>query len=162
MPVIVKKVTTRKDLRIFIHLPERIHKDHQNWVPPIYMDERAFFNEKKNKSFKYCDTLLALAYKDGVPVGRIMGIINHRYNESHNEKDGRFCFMETWNDPEVFHALINHVEGWAREKGMVRLVGPLGFSDKDPQGFMVEGFKEPVVIATNANLPYMPDLIVRE
>lgn len=162
MAIEIKEVINRKDLHKFIHLPEKIHKGHVNWVPPIYMDDWTFFNPKKNKSFEYSDTLLALAYKDGEVAGRIMGIINHRYNEIHYENDGRFCFMETWNDQEVFHGLISYVEDWARKKGMDHLVGPLGFSDKDPQGFMVEGFDKPIVIATNANFPYMPELLEKE
>jgi len=162
MSIEIKEVKTKQDLKTFINLPAKIHKDHSNWVPPIYMDDRDFFNSKKNKSFTYCDTTLLLAYKDGNIAGRIMGIINHRYNELHNEKDGRFCFMETWNDQEVFDSLISYIENWVREKGMVNLVGPLGFSDKDPQGFLIEGFNEPMVIAANANLPYMPQLLEKQ
>ncbi|MDP4290582.1 MAG: hypothetical protein Q8908_05835 [Bacteroidota bacterium] len=159
MGVEIREVKTKQDLRTFINLPAKIHKNHSNWVPPIYMDDWVFFNSKKNKSFSYSDTILLLAYKEGRIAGRIMGIINHRYNEIHNEKDGRFCFMETWDDQEVFNALISYVENWAKEKGMINLVGPLGFSDKDPQGFLVEGFNEPMVIAANCNFPYMPQLL---
>lgn len=162
MVIEIKEVKSKKDLHRFIHLPAIIHEGHSNWVPPIYLDDRTFFNSSKNKAFEYCDTILALAYKNGKVVGRIMGIVNHRYNEIHQEKDGRFCFMETWNDLEVFHALISFVENWAREKGMQKLVGPLGFSDKDPQGFMVHGFGEPIVLATNGNFPYMPEMLEAE
>ncbi|MBK7028722.1 MAG: hypothetical protein IPH45_05725 [Bacteroidales bacterium] len=162
MVIEIKEVKSKKDLHRFIHLPAIIHEGHSNWVPPIYLDDRTFFNPSKNKAFEYCDTILALAYKNGKVVGRIMGIVNHRYNEIHQEKDGRFCFMETWNDTEVFHALISYVENWAREKGMQKLVGPLGFSDKDPQGFMVHGFGEPIVLATNGNFPYMPEMLEAE
>ncbi|NOZ46549.1 MAG: hypothetical protein GXO79_07170, partial [Chlorobi bacterium] len=94
-------------------------------------------------------------------AGRIMGIINHRYNTEHNENHARFCFMECYNDLELAKALIDYVENWAKEKGVVKLVGPLGFSDKDPQGFMIEGFDKPIIIATNPNLPYMPELITK-
>jgi hypothetical protein len=131
-------------------------------VPPIYMDDRSFFNKKKNKSFLYCDTILAIAFDDQKPVGRIMGIINHRYNNASGDNDARFCFMETWNNQEVFHALISFVENWARSKKCDNIVGPLGFSDKDPQGFLVEGYGEPVVLATNCNFPYMPELLAQE
>ena len=162
MGVEIREVKSKQDLRAFINLPAKIHKDHHNWVPPIYMDDKVFFNAKKNKSFTYCDTILLLAFKDNKAIGRIMGIINLRYNELHDEKDGRFCFMETWNDQEVFNALITKVENWAKEKGMTNLVGPLGFSDKDPQGFLIEGFDEPMVIAANCNFPYMPQLIEKE
>lgn len=162
MKIDLKEVTSKKDLREFIFLPEKIHKNHSNWVPPIYTDDWTFFNSKKNKSFEYCDTILVLAYVEKKPVGRIMGIINHRYNDGHNEKDGRFCFIETFEDQEVFHALITYIEDWARLKGMQNLVGPLGFSDKDPQGFRVEGFDETIVLATNGNWPYMPQLLEKE
>jgi len=158
----IKEVRSKTSLKEFIYLPEKIHKNHKNWVPPIYMDDWTFFNPKKNKSFGYSNTILAIAYKDGKPVGRIMGIINNKYNEGHNEKDARFCFMETYEDPEVFHSLIEYIADWARTKQMECLVGPLGFSDKDPQGFMVEGFGEPIVIATNGNLEYMPKLLEQE
>jgi hypothetical protein len=158
MSVEIREVKTKADLRKFIHLPAKIHKDHPNWVPPIYMDDREYFNPKKNRSFSYSDTILLLAWKDGLPVGRIMGIIVSPYNELHQEKHVRFSWLETENDPEVFTALIHAVEEWGREKGMTHIVGPLGFSDKDPQGFLTEGYDEPVVIASNCNFPYMVEL----
>jgi hypothetical protein len=162
MEIRIVEATTRYQLHTFIHLPALIHKGHNNWVPPIYLDDRGFFNKKKNKSFLYSDTILLLAYKGNKPVGRIMGIINHRYNNASGDNDARFCFMETWNDKEVFHSLIAFMENWARLKGCNNLVGPLGFSDKDPQGFLVEGFDEPVVLASNCNFPYMPKLLLEE
>ena len=131
-------------------------------MPPLYVDEWAFFNPKKNKSFQYSDTVLYLAYRGKEAVGRIMGIINHRYNEIHKENDGRFIFMECGDDQEVAHALITAVEEWARGKGMSRMVGPLGFSDKDPQGFQIEGFQHQAVVAMVANHPFMPKLIEKE
>jgi len=155
----IKQVADRRELRRFIHLPAKIHKGHKNWVPPIYIDEWNYFNPKKNKSFSYCDTILLLAYRNGRTVGRIMGIINHRYNKSHNENHARFCWMECYNEPDVAAALLNRIQDWARSKNMEKLVGPLGFSDKDPQGFLIEGFDQPMVIATNCSYPYMVDLI---
>jgi hypothetical protein len=159
MSIQIRKVRKRKQRRQFIHLPAKIHKGHANWVPPIYMDDRAFFNPRRNKSFGYSDTLLLMAYRDRHPVGRIMGIINRRYNEMKGEKHARFCFLECRDDEEVSSALISAVENWAREMGMVKLVGPLGFSDKDPQGLLVEGFDESPVIATTCNFPFLPRLV---
>lgn len=161
IPVIIQEVKSKKELRQFIHLPAKIHQDHSNWVPPIYMDEWEFFNPKKNKSFNSCDTILLLAFRGTNVVGRIMGIIHRKYNEKHNEKFARFAFFETWNDREVADKLIGFVENWAGEKGMVKLVGPLAFSDKDPQGFLIEGFNEPAVIASNCNFPYQVELLER-
>jgi hypothetical protein len=160
--LVIKEVLTKNDRRDFIYLPEKVHKHEPDWLPPIYMDEWELYDKKKNKSFQYADALILLAYRDNKPVGRIMGIINKRYNEIHNEKHGRFCFMECYNDKEVFHALITRVEEWARQQGMVKIVGPLGFSDKDPQGFQIEGFEYPQFMTSPNNSAYMPELIDTE
>lgn len=160
--ITVKEVITRKDLRDFIYLPEKVHKNEPDWLPPLYMDEWELYDRKKNKSFGYADCLLLLACREGKPAGRIMGLINRRYNEINHENHGRFCFMECYNDPEVFHALISRIEEWARTNGMSRIVGPLGFSDKDPQGFQIEGFEYPQFITSANNSPYMMTLIENE
>ena len=144
-------------MRIFIHLPSKIHRGHRNWVPPLYSDDWEYFDARKNKSFGYSDVVLLLAYRGARPVGRIMGIINRKYNEIHRERHARFNFLEAWDDPEVIRTLLHHLEEWARIKGMKKLVGPLGFSDKDPQGFLVEGFEQPIVIASHCNYEYMVD-----
>lgn len=158
MKIDIRPVTTRSDYRHFIYLPEKIHRNHANWVHPIYLDDWEYFDARKNKAFTYSDTILLLAWRGNVPVGRIMGIIVRPYNELHGERHARFAWMETENDPVVYAALMQAVEQWGREKGMTHLVGPLAFSDKDPQGFLVEGFDEPVVIASNCNFPYMVEL----
>ena len=160
--ITVKEVVTKRDLREFIFLPEKVHRNEPEWLPPIYMDEWELFDRKKNKSFGYADALILLASRDGKPVGRIMGLINRRYNDIHNEQHGRFCFMECYDDIEVFHALISRVEEWARQNGMTKMVGPLGFSDKDPQGFQIEGFEYPQFITSANNSPYMVSLIENE
>ena len=152
--ILIHEVSSKSDLRQFIHLPAAIHKDHANWVPPIYMDDWEFFNPKLNKSFQSCETVLLLAYQDKKVVGRIMGIIHLKYNEKHNEKNIRFAFFETWNDDQVAKALIDAIANWGRSKGMERMIGPLAFSDKDPQGFLIEGYDKPVVISSNCNFPY--------
>lgn len=155
----IREVKTRKDLHKFIHLPAEIHRNHANWVPPIYMDDWEFFDPRKNKSFSSCDTILLLAWREKKVIGRIMGIIHRKYNEKHQENKARFAFFETWNDQKVANALIQTIENWAREKGTDRLIGPLAFSDKDPQGFLIEGFDEPAVIASNCNFPYQTELV---
>jgi len=160
--IVIKEVLTRRDLHEFIYLPEKVHKKEPNWLPPIYMDEKLLFNKKKNKSFKYADGILLLAWKGNKPVGRIMGIINKRYNTINNEDHGRFCFMECYEDKEVFHALISKVEEWLSQNGMSKIVGPLGFSDKDPQGFQIEGFEYPMFMTAANNSPYMYKMIENE
>ena len=99
--IVIKEVGSKRELKEFIHLPAAIHKDHFNWVPPIYMDDWEFFNPKINKSFAACDTILLLAYEGKKVIGRIMGVIHHKYNALHEEKNVRFAFFETWNDGHI-------------------------------------------------------------
>jgi GNAT superfamily N-acetyltransferase len=162
MEIVLKEVVTKSDLKKFVKLPAVIHQGHANWIPPIYMDEFDFFNPAKNKSFGYCDHIRLLAYRDQKLVGRVMGLINHRYNQVKNENNARFSYLETFNDQEVAHALLSRVESWARGLGAEKIVGPLGFSDKEPQGYLVDGFDEPTVIAANCNFRYQVDLIRNE
>lgn len=162
MGIEVKEVKNRSELKAYIYLPAKVHQGHANWVPPIYMDEWDYYNPKKNESFAHCETILFLAYRDGKVVGRIMGLINKQYNEAHHERHGRFNYLETFNDQEVAHALLSAVENWAREKGMVKIIGPFAFSDKDPQGYIIMGFDEPIVIASHGNYPYMIDILEKE
>ncbi len=160
--IIVKEVRSRAELREFIYLPAKIHKGEANWLPPLYSDEWHLFDKKKNRSYSYSDAEFFLAWKDNKPVGRIMTLINHRYNEIKKEKNGRFSFMECYNDREVFHALITKAEEWLRNRGMVKIVGPMGFSDKDPQGFQIEGFEYPFLFTAPTNSPYMPAMLEAE
>ena len=159
MGIEILEVRTARQKKQYIHLPAELHRGHSNWVPPIWLDEKTYYNPKKNKSFHKCDTILMLALKDGMPAGRIMGIINRPYNEVRNEKHARFAWLESTEDPEIVEALLRVTEDWARGMGMERLVGPLGFSDKDPQGLLIEGFGEPMVIATNCNHAWLPDMV---
>jgi len=160
--IIVKEVRSRAELREFIYLPAKIHKGEANWLPPLYSDEWHLFDKKKNRSYSYSDAEFFLAWKDNKPVGRIMTLINNRYNEIKKEKNGRFSFMECYNDREVFHALITKAEEWLRNRGMVKIVGPMGFSDKDPQGFQIEGFEYPLLFTAPTNSPYMPAMLEAE
>lgn len=157
--VSIVEVKSKKQLRDFIYLPEKIHADHKNWLPPIYIDEFNFFNPKKNHSFSHCHTVLYLAYRDNNLVGRIMGIIHNEYNNIHQEKTGRFGFIECYNDADVAASLLSKVEEWARSFGMTKMIGPYGFSDKDPQGLQITGFDYMPVIAAPVNLPYMVNLV---
>lgn len=162
MSIELIEVKTRAQLKAFIYLPEKLHKDRPNWVPPIYMDEWAYFNPKKNKAFSYSDTILLLAEKDGRVVGRVMGIINRRYNEVRNEKTARFGFLESIRDQAVVHALLSRVEEWARARGMTRIIGPYGFSDQDPEGFLIKGFENRATIATYYNFEWLPEMVEKE
>lgn len=162
MEVVVRAVKSRDDLKAFISLPYLIHRNHSNWIPPIYSDECKYFNQHKNYSFTYCDTILGLAWSDGKVIGRIMGVVNRKYNRQHNENYARFAFLETWNDQKVYHALIEYIANWAKKLGMVKLIGPLAFSDKEPQGFLVEGFNEIISITSACNFKYLADYTEKE
>jgi hypothetical protein len=162
MGVELKEVLSKADLKTFIYLPEKLHEGHCNWVHPIYMDEWKFFDRTKNKAFGYCDTVMLLALRNGEAVGRVMGIINHRYNEHRGEKTARFGYLESPEDQEVVHALLGRIEEWARAKGMTRVVGPYGFSDQDPEGFLIEGFDHRATIATYYNYEWLPRLVESE
>ncbi len=162
MAVEVKEVLGNRELKKYIHLPANLHKGHKTWLPPIYLDEKSFYNTRKNKAFSYCETVLAIAYRNHKPAGRIMGIINQRYNSIHNENNARFEFLESIEDKEVMHALMTFIEDWARKKGMDKMVGPLGFSDKEPQGFLIDGYEYPAILDTACNHPYMVRLLEEE
>jgi hypothetical protein len=162
MSLEIREVRSKKDLKTFIRLPAKIHAGQRQWVPPVYMDERKYFDPEKNKAFSYCRAVLWLAFRKGKPVGRVMGIINSRFNEYRGVKIARFGYLEAWEDSEVVHALIFTVENWARREGMTRIIGPYGFSDQDPEGFIIEGFEHRATIATYYNFEWMPKLVEKE
>lgn len=158
----LQEVTGKSALRQYIYLPQRLYQSHANWVPPIYADEWKFHDPEKNLALVDSQVVRTLAYQDGQPVGRIMGIINTRHNEAHQEKTARFFNLDCVNDTAVSHSLIHFIEQWARGKGMNRLIGPFGFSDKDPQGLQIEGFDHLAVIAAPSNPPYLQSLVEAE
>ncbi|MFW6129091.1 MAG: hypothetical protein ACOC6P_02455 [Candidatus Aminicenantaceae bacterium] len=162
MDFVIKEVKTKRDLKTFIFLPEKLHANHPTWVPPIYSDEKNYFNPKKNDHFSYCDTILLLAWRGGTVIGRIMGIINHRYNKAKGVKTVRFSYLETEKEEEVIKALLDYIEQWGKEKGMTGIIGPYGFTDQDPEGFLIEGFEHRATIATNHNYPWMPQMVEKQ
>lgn len=159
MSVTVRQVRSKDDFKTFIYLPEKIHQNHGNWVFPLYLDEEAFFNPDKNPAFHHNKTILFLAYKNDTVVGRIMGVIPAGFNQTNQVNNARFSYFECYEDKEVFDALLNEVEKWAIGHGCDQLVGPLGFSDKEPQGFVTMGFDEKTMIVTNCNFAYMVNFL---
>lgn len=162
MNLTLKIVDSKSLLKEFIFLPEKIYKDSVRWVPPMYIDEWNFHDPAQNKALLYADVIKVLAYLDNKPVGRIMGIINRKYNEEHAEKTARFFALDCINDQAVAHALIDCIERWAMKNGMIKLIGPYGFSDKDPQGLQIEGLELLPVIATPTNPDYLQNLVERK
>lgn len=155
----IREVASRKDLKKFIFLPEKIHAGHTTWVPPIYQEEWQYFNPKKNPALSYCERILLLAFRGEEVVGRVMGVVNPRHNDVAHELTARFALLETRQDSQVVRALLDVVENWAREKGMSKIVGPYGFSDQDPEGFLIEGFEHRATVATYHNYDWMPGLV---
>lgn len=162
MSIKIREAATRRDLKEFIYLPSKIHRNHALWVPPIYANEWNYFNPQKNRAFSSCHTVLLLADRNGEAAGRIMGIINDRSNEHWRENNGRFTHLECMNDQEVMHELLTSVEQWAKGHGIDKMIGPFGFSNQDPQGFLIEGFEHPPAIASNMNFEYIIRLLENE
>lgn len=162
MAVEIREVATPKDLKRFIKYPYDLYRGHSCWVPPLLLDERNFFNPRKNKSLRESETVLFLAFRHKKVCGRIMGIINRAYNEKTGLKKARFFKFDCINDPEISHMLLTAVEKWAYGKGMEQIIGPYGFSDKDPQGLLTGGFDRRAVIITPYNFPYYVELLENE
>lgn len=148
-----------KKLKEFIYLPEKIHRYNPNYLPPIWDDEWKFYNPKHNRALADATAILALAMKDGQTCGRIMAMVPHFYNRLKAENTARFFAFECTEEPQVAAALLAFAEKWASQQGCDRLIGPYGFSDKDPQGAQIEGFEHTTVLATPNNAPYLPGFI---
>jgi hypothetical protein len=158
----ISEVKSNRDLNEFIYLPLHFHRRNPYWVPPVYIDEKKFFNPEKNKSFSYCETIRILARKNSKVTGRAMGIIHKAYNEMKSEKTARFGWFECIDDQETAHELISYIQEWATDRGMDKLIGPFGFSDKDPQGCLIDGFERRAVLTTAYHPPYYRNLIENE
>lgn len=150
----IKEVVTKKDKRDFVKFPFKIYKDNPYWIPQINQDEIKLISPESNPAFEFCEAQYWLAYKGDEIVGRIGGIINHRYNEKIGKNCARFSAIDFIDDAEVVEVLLQTVENWAKSKGAVLLHGPFGFTDMDPEGMLVEGFEELGTIATLYNHPY--------
>ncbi len=152
----LREVQSLSDLKRFVAFAETLYPKHPYYVPKLLTDELNTLRKDRNPSFEYCEARYWMAYRDGVPVGRIAGIISRRYIETWKKKRARFGFIEFVDDPEVSAALIGRVEDWAREKGLDGVHGPLGFCDMDREGMLIEGFEELDLLITNYNYPFYP------
>ena len=161
MTVIIKKVTSKDDLMKFIHFGIDLYNGNDNYVPPLIYDERATLNRAKNPAFDHCDATYFLAYKEGEIVGRIAAIINHKSNERWNQKHARFGFVDFIDDNDVVDSLFGAAESWSRARGMEKIHGPLGFTDMDHEGMLIEGFDRMGTMATIYNYSYYQKQIER-
>ncbi|MFH1715154.1 MAG: GNAT family N-acetyltransferase [Elusimicrobiota bacterium] len=159
MSVTIKEVKSKKDMNKFIEFSYKLYKGNQYWVPPPKFDERNTLLKEKNPAFDFCIAKYWLAYKHGRVAGRIAGIINNAYVEKWGQKHARFGWIDFINDDEVVSVLMSAVEVWAKDNGMTSVHGPLGFTDMDREGMLVEGFNELGTLATIYNYEYYPMLI---
>jgi hypothetical protein len=148
---------TKENLKRFTQYQIDLYDGNPYYVPPLISDDVATLSPSVNPAFDFCDSVYYMAYRDGKPVGRIAGIINRQVNETHNSRTARFGFIDFIDDPDVSEALLTKVEEWARGKGMKKIIGPLGFTDLDHEGMLVEGFEELSTMATIYNYPYYPE-----
>ena len=155
----IVEVKNKKQIKNFIDFPTKLYKGVKQYVHPLRMSEFEMFNPKKNASFEDCEATYFLAYKDGVLVGRIAGIIQRLYNQKVNEKRVRFTRFDCINDKEVAKALLESVENWAKQKGMNIVHGPMGFNDMDREGMLIEGFDEIATFEEAYNFEYYKDLM---
>lgn len=156
MSVLVREVNGKKELKKFVKFNIDLYKDNPYQVPGLIEEEMVTLDHKKNPAFDVCDAVYFLAYKEGKIVGRIAGMINRRSNETWNQKYARFGFVDFIDDDEVVNALFEAVEKWARRQGMEALQGPMGFTDLDHEGMLIEGFDQLGTMATIYNYPYYP------
>jgi hypothetical protein len=150
----VRPVHNRRDLREFIELPFRLHSTSPVWVPPLRLERRMFLNPKRNAFFTHGDARLFLAYRDGRVVGRVSAQYDDAFNAFHDNRWGMFGFLELEDDPAILPALLAVAEGWLREQGRDRMVGPMDFTMNDESGVLVEGFEREPMIKQPWHPPY--------
>ena len=157
MPVEIRPVRNRRELRQFVNFPERLYKNNPYYVPKLVFDQMDTLDQEKGAAQEFCDSVLYMAYKDGEPVGRVAAIVNHKANEQWHHKEVRFGWYDFVDDREVSKALMDKVEEFGRKHGMESVVGPLGFTDFDPEGMLVDGFDRLSTMALIYNFPYYND-----
>lgn len=154
MAIIIKKVSSKKELKTFIRFNYELYKGNPYSVPDLYDDMLNTFNPKKNAAFEFCEADYFLAYKNDRVVGRVAAIINHRANDTWQKKEVRFGWIDFIDDEEVSETLLDTVAQWGKERGMKSIVGPLGFTDMDAEGMLIDGFDQLGTMSTIYNYPY--------
>lgn len=153
----IKKVESRRDLCKFIDFHNELYKGNPYHVPNLYFDEMNTFRKDKNAAFDFCEAEYFMAYRDGKAVGRVAAIINHSANKKWERESVRFGWIDFVDDIEVSKALLKAVEDYGKSKGMKEIVGPLGFTDMDPEGMLLYGYDQLGTQATAYNYPYYPE-----
>ena len=154
MAVEIREIHTKKELKQFIQFANDLYADCPYYCPPLLFDELNCFDPEKNPALEVCEFQLWMAYREGKPVGRVAGIINRRANEKWGFKHVRFGWFDFIDDIEVSKALLDTVAAWGKARGMDALNGPVGFTDFDHEGLLLEGYDYPAVMASLYNYPY--------
>lgn len=154
MALEIKEITTRKELKQFIEFTNTLYRESEYYCPPLFFDEVNCFDKEKNPALEVCDYKLWMAFRDGKAVGRIAGIVNYKANEKWGCKNTRFGWFDFIDDLEVSKALLDTVAAWGKEKGMTAINGPVGFTDFDHQGLLLEGYDYLAPMASLYNFPY--------
>lgn len=157
MSVTIKAVSSKSEMKTFVRFANRLYKGNRYYVPSMPLDDLNTLDKKKNGAFEFCEAEYYLAYKDGNVAGRVAAIINHKANESWKVKQVRFGWFDFIDDIEVSEALLNAVIAFGQAHGMTQIAGPLGFTDFDPEGMLVEGFDRLSTMALIYNHPYYPE-----
>ncbi len=159
MSVEIKRVENKRDLKTFIEFHYDLYEGNEYDVPNLYSDELNTLSKDHNAAFEFCEAEYFLAYKDGKLAGRVAAIINHRANKRWERKSVRFGWIDFIDDREVSEALLKAVEDYGKGKGMTEIVGPLGFTDMDPEGMLTWGFDQLGTMPTIYNYAYYPEHI---
>lgn len=160
--VTIRPVRTRRELKRFVKVPFRLHRDQPQWVPPLIFERMEFLNREKNPYFEHAEVELFFAERDGEPVGRITAQVDHRWDEFQGGSDAMFGFFETSDDPEVASALLGAASEWARAKGRARLLGPMDFTTNDEIGILIDGYERRPMILEPWHPPHYRELIEAE
>ena len=161
MSVVIKTVSSKKDMKVFVRFANKLYKGNRYYVPSMPFDDINTFDKEKNGAFEFCEAELYLAYKDGQVAGRVAAIVNHKANQAWKVDQVRFGWIDFIDDIEVSSALLDAVIRFGKERGMTQIVGPLGFTDFDPEGMLVEGYDRLSTMALIYNYPYYPEHMKR-
>jgi hypothetical protein len=158
----IRPVRTRRELKRFVKAPFALHRDSDQWVPPLIFERMQFLDRKKNPWFEHGEAEYFLAERDGEPVGRISAHLDSRWDEFQGGKDAMFGFFEAAEDPEVVRALFDAAGGWAADRGRERILGPMDFTTNDEIGILIEGFERRPMVLEPWHPPYYQRLIEAE
>lgn len=159
MDIIVEEIRGKKQLKEFVRYPYLLYKNHPHHIPKLAFDEMTTLSKKKNPAFDHCESRYWLAYKNGKVAGRIAAIVNKKFIEKWNKNYLRFGWFDFEEDENVARMLLQQVENWAKEQSMEAIHGPLGFTDLDYEGMLIEGFDETGTMPTIYNYPYYPKFL---